>query len=101
MKAFWVPSKTPEAKVLVEQPDMQTRCPASGNPLRYKDLSTVQFTRPLNNSDAAHAIDPITSDTLTNSQRLVLLKPTGGSPSALWWISVQAASTYECKESVS
>lgn len=78
MKAFWVPSKTPEAKALVEQPDMQTRCPASGKPLRFKDLIPVNFTKPpRDDGNATYAVDPVSNDGLTNSQRLVLLKPTG------------------------
>ena len=78
MKAFWVPSKTPEAKALVEQPDMQTRCPASGKPLRFKDLIPVHFTKPLlDEGDTTYAVDPVSKDGLTNSQRIVVLKPTG------------------------
>lgn len=32
MRAFWLPSKTPEAKALLERPSMETLCPASGAP---------------------------------------------------------------------
>lgn len=81
MKAFWIPSKTPESKALVEQPDLQTRCPASGRPLRFKDLIAVHFTKPLldEQGDKTYAVDPVSKDGLTNAQKLVVLKPTGGS----------------------
>ncbi|KAK9800268.1 hypothetical protein WJX73_010818 [Symbiochloris irregularis] len=78
MKAFWVPSKTPEARALVEQPDAQTRCPASGRPLRFKDLIAVNFSKPPpDQNDSAWAVDPISKDGLTNAHKLVVLKPTG------------------------
>lgn len=44
MNAFWVPSKTPEARALVDKPDMNTYCPASGKKLKLKDLIEVKFT---------------------------------------------------------
>lgn len=36
MRAFWLPGKAPEAKVVLEKPDMGTTCPASGGKLKLK-----------------------------------------------------------------
>ncbi len=36
MRAFWLPGKAPEAKVILEKPDMSTTCPASGGKLKLK-----------------------------------------------------------------
>lgn len=36
-----MPSQTPDAKVIVEKPDMETVCPASGKKLKLKDLIEV------------------------------------------------------------
>ena len=76
MRAFWLPSKTPEAKALLGRPDMDTFCPASGKKLRLKDLIPVRLTR-VPEGQTGFAMDPITKDTFTNASRLVLLKPTG------------------------
>lgn len=77
MKAFWMPSKTPEAEASQGQaPDMHTACPASGKRLRLKDLVPVKFTC-VPEGDTGRYMDPITKDTFTNKSRLVLLKPTG------------------------
>ena len=38
LKAFWLPSKTPEAKDRVDKPSMDTVCPIDGEKLRLKDL---------------------------------------------------------------
>ncbi|KAK9832517.1 hypothetical protein WJX81_004354 [Elliptochloris bilobata] len=76
MRAFWLPSKTPEARALLGRPDMDTFCPASGKKLRLKDLISVQLTR-VPEGQTGFAVDPVTKDTFTNASRLVLLKPTG------------------------
>ena len=78
MRAFWVPSQTPEARAAAEKPDSNTYCPASGKRLRLKDLSPVRFTR-VPEGDTGLYMDPITKDTFTNADTLVLLKPTGES----------------------
>jgi nitric oxide synthase-interacting protein len=44
MNAFWLPSKTPEAKAVLDKPDTNTYCPASGNKLKLKDLIDLNFT---------------------------------------------------------
>jgi hypothetical protein len=74
--AFWVPGKGPEAKALLDKPDMSTLCPASGDKLKLKDLVTVRFTRVPDGGPHEH-MDPVTKDVFTNSSRLVVLKPTG------------------------
>lgn len=76
MRAFWLPSKTPEARVVLEKPDTDTHCPASGKKLKLKDLTTVRMT-PLPGGSATDFMDPVTRDPFTNASRLMLLKPTG------------------------
>lgn len=78
MKAFWLPSKTPEARRNLEKPDLDTICPATGKKLALKSLISVRFTR-LSNEDEGFAMDPVTKDVFSNSSRLVVLKPTGKS----------------------
>lgn len=75
MRAFWLPSKTPEAETLeVKAPDVTTRCPASGEPLRLKDLVSVHFTP---GDSPNEYIDPVSRDVLSNSSRLVVVRPSG------------------------
>ena len=76
MKAFWLPSKTPEAAALLDKPDLATHCPASGKPLRLKELVPVRFTR-VPEGEPGFARDPVTRDTLANCDHLVVLRPTG------------------------
>ncbi len=78
MKAFWLPSKAPEANNIVAKPDMNTCCPASGKKLRLKDLIPVRFTC-VPESEDGYAMDPVTKDTFSNANRVVVLKPTGAS----------------------
>jgi hypothetical protein len=82
MRAFWLPSKTPEAKALLDKPDMSTRCPATGKKLKLKDLVAVRFTRAPEEEEGRYT-DPVTRETFTNSSALVVLKPTGGRPQGL------------------
>ena len=76
MKAFWVPSKAPDARQVLAKPDASTYCPASGKKLRLKDLIAVKFTR-TPEDDSGIYMDPVTQDTFTNASSLVVLKPTG------------------------
>lgn len=76
MKAFWLPSKTPEAQQKAEKPDMDTICPATGKKLRLKDIITVNFTR-VPEGEEGFAMDPVTKDTFSNAHKLAVLKPTG------------------------
>ena len=82
MKAFWLPSKTPESAAMLDKPDMNTFCPASGKKLRLKDLTPVRFMRSPEDQPG-FARDPISRDTLSNTDRLVVLRPTGGGRSLL------------------
>ncbi len=97
MRAFWLPSKTPEARALLGRPDMDTYCPASGKKLRLKDLIPVRLTR-VPEGQTGFAMDPVTQDTFTNASRLVLLKSTGARPrpprqrhclTRCWWCPVR------------
>ncbi|GFR51939.1 hypothetical protein Agub_g14460 [Astrephomene gubernaculifera] len=76
LKAFWMPSLTPQAEVRVDKPDTDTRCPASGNKLRMKDLVAVRWTAVPEGECGKH-MDPITKETFTNASKLVVLAPTG------------------------
>ena len=55
---------------------MFTVCPASGKKLKLKDLTSLKFTA-TPPEDKGKYMDPITRATLTNSSKLVVLKPTG------------------------
>eukprot|EP00210_Caulerpa_lentillifera_P006715 g6417.t1 len=88
IKSFWHPSKAPESKIRKEKPSMDCVCPASGKPLKMKELVNVKFTsvpeklkRTLETQHNGNAIplfmDPISREIFTNSTRLVLLKETG------------------------
>ena len=82
MKAFWLPSKTPEAAALAGQAGSWPRLlpSVSGKKLRLKELVTpVRFTR-VGEDEPGFALDPVTRDTLANSDKLVVLRPTGASP---------------------
>lgn len=83
MKAFWVPSKAPDARQVLAKPDTATYCPASGKKLRLKDLIAVKFVR-TPEEDSGVYMDPVTQDTFTNASSLVVLKPTGALFSH-WW----------------
>ncbi len=76
MRAFWLPSKTPEAQARLEKPDGKTLCPASGKALRLKDLITLKLTH-APGGEAHEYMDPVTRQTFTNALVLVCLKPTG------------------------
>ena len=79
MKAFWLPSKAPEAKQKHSKPSTDTICPATGKRLRLKDLIPVKFT-PIPDADrekTGRFMCCISRDVLTNAQQCVLLKATG------------------------
>lgn len=72
-----MPSKAPEApEEKVVKPDTDTRCPASGEKLRMKDLMPVRFT-PVPDGEPGKHMDPITKETFTNTSQLVFLAATG------------------------
>ena len=76
MKAFWLPSKTPEARAALDKPSLETICPATGKKLKLKDLITVNFTR-VPEGEEGFAMDPVTKDTLSNANKLAVIRPTG------------------------
>mmetsp|Transcript_5087 Transcript_5087/g.18521 ORF Transcript_5087/g.18521 Transcript_5087/m.18521 type:complete len:317 (+) Transcript_5087:189-1139(+) len=79
MKAFWLPSKAPEAAHRLPKPPTDTVCPATGKRLRLKDLIPVKFT-PLPDADresTGRFMCCVSHDVLTNAQQCVLLRPTG------------------------
>jgi nitric oxide synthase-interacting protein len=76
MKSFWVPSQGKESAEVVEKPDGNTKCPASGKKIKLKDLIPVKFT-PVPGGEPGEYMDPVTRDPLTNASKLILLKPTG------------------------
>lgn len=78
-KAFWLPSKAPEARDTIAKPDMLTYCPASKKKLKLKDLIPVKFSR-VPEGQTGYAMDPVTGDTFTNANKLVLLRATGTPP---------------------
>lgn len=75
MKAFWIPSQSRNAAILLEKPSTDLVCPASGKKLRLKDLITMKFTEVPGEEHLY--MDPITKDVFTNASKLVLLKATG------------------------
>ena len=44
MRAYWMPSQTPEAKMTVDPPPSDTLCPEGAEKLRLKDLFPITFT---------------------------------------------------------
>ena len=76
MKAFWVPSKAPDARTVLDKPDSNTYCPASGKKLKLKDLIPIKFMR-VPEGESGVFMDPVTKDNFTNSSALILLRPTG------------------------
>ena len=76
MKAFWLPSKTPNAERKVDKPETDTRCPATMKKLRLKDLIPVRWTK-VRSGEAGRYMCPITFRTFTNTTNIVILKTTG------------------------
>lgn len=76
MRAFWVPSQTPESSRRVTKPDATTICPASGKKLKLKDLIPITFT-PVPDGQPHEYMDPVLRRPLTNASRVVVLKPCG------------------------
>lgn len=82
MKAFWLPSATPEASVKVEAPSMSTVCPEGKEKLRMKSLFAVRFTEDTSDKKKSNSIDktyicPSCKVTLTNTLSLVALSSCG------------------------
>ncbi|XP_071716918.1 E3 ubiquitin-protein ligase CSU1 [Rutidosis leptorrhynchoides] len=82
MKAFWLPSATPEAAVKVNAPSTCTTCPEGNEKLRLKSLFPISFTEDPNEEKKASALDktyicPSCQVTLTNTTSLVALSSCG------------------------
>lgn len=82
MKAFWLPSATPEAQERVQAPSMDTCCPQGNEKLRLKDLFPITFTDvPHQEKEIGmHAVKylcPSCSVTFTNTQTLVAVSSCG------------------------
>ncbi|XP_068645973.1 E3 ubiquitin-protein ligase CSU1-like isoform X1 [Aristolochia californica] len=81
MKAFWLPSATPEAPVKVEAPSTDTICPEGKEKLKLKTLFPIHFTED-NNDKKAKSLDasyicPSCKVTLTNTLALVAVSTCG------------------------
>ena len=77
MKAFWLPSKTPEAPEALEKPSSDTVCPSTGRKLRLKDLLPVVFTAAPASEPTGRFMCPLCKETFTNVTRIVVLQPRG------------------------
>lgn len=82
MKAFWLPSATPEASVKVEAPTTSTVCPEGKEKLKLKALFPVIFTEDNSDKKKSSSLDksyicPSCKVTLTNTLSLVALSSCG------------------------
>eukprot|EP00897_Mesotaenium_endlicherianum_P006861 jgi/Mesen1/6202/ME000320S05400 len=83
MKAYWLPSATPEAAEKLDAPSTDTVCPEGNEKLRLKDLFALRFVelprQEMREIDirAEKYMCPSCSETLTNTTRLVALSPCG------------------------
>lgn len=82
MKAFWLPSATPEAPVKVDTPSTSTICPEGNEKLKLKALFPIHFTEESNrqdkpNSTGVSCICPSCKVTLTNTLCLVAISTCG------------------------
>lgn len=84
MKAFWLPSATPEAPVKVEAPSTGTVCPEGNEKLKLKSLFPIHLTEEGNGNGkeprgalGASYICPSCKVTLTNTLSLVAISTCG------------------------
>lgn len=82
MKAFWLPSATPEAPVKAEAPPCSTVCPEGKEKLKLKSLFPVYFTEDKSEEKTSNSLDksficPSCKVTLTNTLSLVALSSCG------------------------
>ncbi|XP_073134367.1 E3 ubiquitin-protein ligase CSU1 [Henckelia pumila] len=82
MKAFWLPSATPDAPKKVEAPSTDTICPEGKEKLRLKTLFAINFTEDTCEHKKSSSLDktficPSCKVTLTNTQSLVALGSCG------------------------
>ncbi|KAL4590205.1 hypothetical protein LXL04_003131 [Taraxacum kok-saghyz] len=82
MKAFWLPSATPEAPVKITAPSTTTTCPEGSEKLKMKSLFPIIFTEEPNDEKTNSPLDktyvcPSCKVTLTNTLGLVALSSCG------------------------
>lgn len=82
MKAFWLPSATPEAPSKVEAPSTCTTCPEGSEKLKMKTLFPIRFTEDTTEQKKATSLDksyicPSCKVTITNTIALVALSSCG------------------------
>ncbi|XP_076955951.1 E3 ubiquitin-protein ligase CSU1-like [Bidens hawaiensis] len=82
MKAFWLPSATPEALVKVNAPTTSTTCPEGKEKLKMKSLFSIHLTEDKHNEKKATTLGktyicPSCKVTLTNTLSLVALSSCG------------------------
>ncbi|XP_076928954.1 E3 ubiquitin-protein ligase CSU1-like [Bidens hawaiensis] len=82
MKAFWLPSATPDAPVKVNAPSTSTTCPEGNENLKMKSLFSIRFTKDTNDEKKHSGRDksyicPSCKVTLTNTLSLVGLSTCG------------------------
>lgn len=82
MKAFWLPSATPEAPNKVQAPSTDTKCPEGNEKLRLKTLFPIVFTEDISEEKRSTSLDrtyicPSCKVTLTNTTTLVALSSCG------------------------
>ncbi|CAL1372545.1 unnamed protein product [Linum trigynum] len=81
MKAFWLPSATPEAAVKVEAPSSHTTCPEGNEKLKMKSLFPIYLTEDTSESDESSLdksyLCPSCKVTLTNTLTLVAVSSCG------------------------
>lgn len=82
MKAFWLPSATPDAPKKVDAPSSDTVCPEGSEKLRMKTLFAISFTEDMGDRKKSSSLDksymcPSCKVTLTNTLPLVALSSCG------------------------
>eukprot|EP00898_Chlorokybus_atmophyticus_P003671 jgi/Chlat1/4304/Chrsp29S04472 len=83
MKAFWLPSMTPEANGRAEPPSSDTICPEGRERLRLKQLFPIHFTEVPEHARSQQGrqddifMCPSCKDTLTNTTKLVTVSLCG------------------------
>ncbi|XP_051134006.1 E3 ubiquitin-protein ligase CSU1-like [Andrographis paniculata] len=82
MKAFWLPSATPDAPKKVDPPLPDTVCPEGKEKLRLKTLFAISFTEDASERTSSSSTDktcicPTCKVTLTNALALVALSSCG------------------------
>lgn len=76
VQSFWQPQGTPASQLRASKPSIDVPCPVTGKKLRLKDLTPVNFTPASDDTDNSY-MDPVSKDLLSNSSRLVVIKPSG------------------------